>query len=100
MDCCGAYRAAGQAVAALWRGAAIDHVEINGVAINWPAMPACGRPRSEVMADIAIGLGGVVAGGGHRLGWPPPGGTLAARNLAGGQARELSRGTTPPLPTP
>ena len=68
-------------MAALWRSAEIDHVEINGVAINWQAMPACGRPRSEVMADIAIGLGGVVAVERHRFGWPPAAATVVAWNF-------------------
>ena len=94
MECCAAYRAAGQAVAALWRGAEIDHVEINGVAINWPAMPACGRPRSEVIADIAIGLGGVVAVERHRFGWPPAEDTVAAWNFDEDQAADFSEATS------
>src|SRR5258708_4553592 len=94
MDCCTAYRAAGQAVAALWRGVEIDYEEINGVAINWPAMPACGRPRSEVIADIAIGLGGVVAVERHPFGWPPPEDTLAAWNFDEDPAADFSEATS------
>jgi hypothetical protein len=75
-------------------GAEIDHVYINGVAINWPAMPACERPRSEVMADIAIGLGGVVAVERHRFGWPPAEDTVAAWNFDENQAADFSEATS------
>lgn len=56
-----AYRAAGQAIAALMNGAPIAHLNIDGIEIDWPARPTGERDRAELLADVAIGLAGIAA---------------------------------------
>ena len=56
-----AYRAAGQAIVALLHGAPVIQIGIDGVEIGWDDVPDAQRPRAEILADIAIGLGGVAA---------------------------------------
>ena len=54
-----AYRAAGQAMAALMHGVSISTVNLDGIAyINEYDEP---QPQSEILSDIAIGLTGVAA---------------------------------------
>jgi hypothetical protein len=54
----GAYRAAGQAVAAILNGVAIGHVDDGGIELA----PASGRrQRAETLSEIAIGLAGIAA---------------------------------------
>jgi hypothetical protein len=59
-----AYRAAGQAVGALWQGVRIRRLGIEGVVVIWPERPG----RSQVLADTAIWLTGVAAVDGYRFG--------------------------------
>jgi hypothetical protein len=56
-----AHRAAGQAVAAVIEGAPIADLSIDGVEIVWPDDPTGKRRRSELLADVAIGLAGIAA---------------------------------------
>ncbi len=67
-----AYRAAGQAVAALLHGAPLIQIDVDGVEVGWSDEPDDRRPRAEILADIAIGLAGVAAEEYFRFGCPPP----------------------------
>lgn len=53
-----AFRAAGQVIAALMHGAAIESAGHDGIVMTWSGPP---RPRCEGLADIAIGLAGIAA---------------------------------------
>jgi hypothetical protein len=65
----GAYRAAGQAVAAILNGVAIVHVDRDGVELA----PHTGRcHRAETLAEIAIGLAGIAAEDRYRFGTIDP----------------------------
>ena len=66
-----AFRAAGQALAALWQGAPIDHVDIDGIALDWPDEPTRDQAREQAKIEIPIGLTGVVAQDRYRFGWVP-----------------------------
>ena len=56
-----AYRAAGQAVAALWYGAPIAYADLGGAVIRWPGLPALRyRERGQVLAEIAITMAGTL----------------------------------------
>jgi hypothetical protein len=66
-----AFRAAGQAVAALWHGAPIDHVDIDGIALDWPDEPTRDQVSKQSKIEIAIGLAGIVAQDRYRFGWVP-----------------------------
>jgi hypothetical protein len=66
-----AYRAAGQAVAALWYGAPIAYADLGGAVIRWPGLPALRyRERGQVLAEIAITMAGVAALGRYGFGGP------------------------------
>jgi hypothetical protein len=52
-----AFRAAGQAFAALWRRGQIDHVDIEGITLEWSDEP----PREQAKIEIVIELGGIAA---------------------------------------
>jgi hypothetical protein len=56
-----AFRAAGQVIAALMHGAPIESAGHDGIVMTWSALAASERPRSKVLADIAIGLAGIAA---------------------------------------
>jgi hypothetical protein len=64
-----AFRAAGQALSALWQRAPIDHVDIGGIALNWPDEPTRKQAREQAKIEIAIGLTGIVAQSRYRFGW-------------------------------
>jgi hypothetical protein len=64
-----AFRAAGQALAALWQGAPIDHVDIDGIALDWPDEPTREQARVHTAIEIGIGLTGIVAQSRYRFGW-------------------------------
>ncbi len=64
-----AFRAAGRALAALWQGAPIEHVDIDGIALDWPDEPTREQAREQAAIEIAIGLTGVVAQDPYRFGW-------------------------------
>ncbi len=66
-----AFRAAGQALAALWQGAPIDHVNVDGIALVWPNEPTRKQAREQAKIEIAIGLTGIVAQDRYRFGWVP-----------------------------
>jgi hypothetical protein len=66
-----AFRAAGQALAALWQGAPIDHVDVDGIALNWGDEPTRKQVREQATIEIAIGLTGIVAQDRYRFGWVP-----------------------------
>jgi hypothetical protein len=66
-----AFRAAGQALAALWQGAPIEHVDIDGIALDWPDEPTREQARDQAAIEIAIGLTGIVAQDRYRFGWVP-----------------------------
>jgi hypothetical protein len=66
-----AFRAAGQALAALWQRAPIDHVDIDGIALDWPDEPTREQAREQAKIEIAIGLTGIVAQDRYRFGWVP-----------------------------
>ena len=66
-----AYRAAGQAVAALWCGAPIAYADLKGSVIRWPGLPAADRrDRGQALAEIAIMMSGVTALSRYRFGGP------------------------------
>jgi hypothetical protein len=67
----GAFRAAGQALAALWQGTPIDHVDIDGIALAWPDEPTREQACVHAAIEIAIGLTGIVAQSRYRFGWAP-----------------------------
>jgi hypothetical protein len=66
-----AFRAAGQAIVALLHGAPLIQVDVEGVEIAWDDVPDADRPRADILADIAIGLGGVAAQSYFGFGVPP-----------------------------
>jgi hypothetical protein len=66
-----AFRAAGQALAALWQGAPIDHVDIGGIALDWADEPTREQAREHATIEIAIGLTGIAAQERYRFGWAP-----------------------------
>ncbi len=66
-----AFRAAGQAVAALWQGAPIDHVDIDGIALDSADPPTPEQAREQATIEIAIGLTGIAAQERYRFGWVP-----------------------------
>ncbi len=66
-----AFRAAGQALAALWQGAPIDHVDIDGIALDWADEPTREQAREQATIEIAIGLTGIAAQDRYRFGWVP-----------------------------
>jgi hypothetical protein len=66
-----AYRAAGQAVAALWCGAPIAYSDTKGAVIRWPGLPTANpRDRGQVLAEIAITMAGVTARNRYGYGGP------------------------------
>jgi hypothetical protein len=66
-----AFRAAGQALAALWQGAPIEHVDFEGIALHWAELPTRKQAREQAEIEIAIGLAGIVAQDRYRFGWVP-----------------------------
>ena len=58
---CDAYRAAGQAVAAMLHGSPVQRIGVEGVDMAWGDEPDYERSRADLLADIAIGLAGVAA---------------------------------------
>jgi hypothetical protein len=56
-----AYRAGGQAVAAILNGVPIFDVSIEGIAIAWEELPTNERSRSNLLGEASVGLAGVVA---------------------------------------
>ncbi len=66
-----AFRAAGQALAALWQGAPIEHVDVDGIALNWGDEPTREQVRERAAIEIAIGLTGIAAQERYRFGWAP-----------------------------
>ena len=66
-----AIRAAGQALAALWREAPIDHVDIEGIALDWADLSTREQARKQAKIEVAIGLAGIVAQDRYRFGWVP-----------------------------
>ena len=65
------FRAAGQALAALWHGAPIDHVDIDGIAQDWSGESTREQAHDHATIEIAIGLTGIVAQDRYRFGWVP-----------------------------
>ena len=66
-----AFRAAGQALAALWQGAPIDHVKIDGIALDWADEPTRKQAREQATIEIAIGLTGIATQDRYRYGLVP-----------------------------
>jgi hypothetical protein len=66
-----AFRAAGQALAALWQGAPIDHVDVDGIALAWSDESTVEQAREQTKIEIAIGLAGIAAQESYRFGWVP-----------------------------
>lgn len=62
------FRAAGQAVAALWLQVPIAEVDEDGIGIGWADLPTRNRPRAEVLAEIGVGLAGIAAVSTYRFG--------------------------------
>ena len=58
------FRAAGQAIAALWLEIPIVAVDMDGIEFDRPGQ----RPRCCPRAEVAIGLAGIAAVGAHRFG--------------------------------
>jgi hypothetical protein len=68
----GAYRAAGQVIAALAEGLAIESVSASGIVLTSGDGPPRQPNRHEVLAEIAIGLTGIAALDRYWFGAPPP----------------------------
>jgi hypothetical protein len=68
-----AYRAAGQAVAAIHEGAEISRVSIDGIEFAGEDRPGPLR-RPDALTQIAIGFAGIAAAGRYSFGTAPPGG--------------------------
>jgi len=66
------FRAAGQAIVAVLHGAPLIQVDVDGVEIAWDDVPDIDRSRADILADIAVGLGGVAAQNYFGFGVPPP----------------------------
>jgi hypothetical protein len=67
------FRAAGQVVAAIAAGLAIESVSTRGIVLKSPVGPARQPRRGEAIAEIAIGLAGIAAIHRYGFGAPPPG---------------------------
>jgi hypothetical protein len=62
------FRAAGQAIAALWHDIPVTEVGIAGVEIDWPKPRSRYCSRADVLIDVAIGLAGIAAVCAYRFG--------------------------------
>jgi hypothetical protein len=68
----GAFRAAGQVVAALSEGALIESVSVTGIALTYDEGPPRSARRCDILADIAVALAGIATEDRYRFGTPPP----------------------------
>jgi hypothetical protein len=66
-----AFRAAGQALAALWQGAPIGRLDIDGIELDWPGQLTRKQSRKQLEMEINIGLAGIAAQDRFRFGWVP-----------------------------
>jgi hypothetical protein len=57
------FRGPGQALAALWQGAPIGHVDIDGIALDWYGERICHHASGQLKIEIAIGLTGIATQG-------------------------------------
>jgi hypothetical protein len=70
-DTCGAYRAAGQVIAALVEGLPIESASTKGIVLKSGDGPPREPRGYEVLAEIAIGLTGITALDRYSFGTPP-----------------------------
>jgi len=66
-----AFRAAGQALSALWQEAPINHVDVDGIELNWPGELTRNQPCEQIKMEINLGLAGIAAQDRYRFGWVP-----------------------------